>query len=769
MKNIVLKIDAPLLPANADITHVGTSWQVSKSPDFSNRTYFIIESLSDTASLLEYRASINIEDSDTLYLRTKYHYNSNKESNWSKIMSVKGSQVGLKLSSTIVLTPKVTYDITHDISDEGNLILKTSPMELYAGVGKHKSTTWEVTDLDNNIIFKRAEDTDNLLEIVLDLKLINLNKAYVIKAKHHTTTNTDSNFGKNTIVNFSGNIKLFELTTPYELMPEKWFYFDLKLYTNKYMSIDLILEDEFGNILASNYSQTSRSPRIYTGKLKYFRYYTIKARLRLADNKYTGFVRILTSMPKPNLLINIDKEIPYLNKYTFNQEFLLGGETAQSVSEIYTGTVLLAKQGTNAIQRYVIVNNKLQLAGNAFTLDDEFDPLDIPYINIVPVHSGRVLVDYSLDKVDSLYRKSVFKLYDYNAITHEFTELKSVTRPNERFTTGVSTSLAVVNKDYAYYIPNMELTNNVILNDLCIYSIHINTLTITKVTDLPVSLKRNVSMVALDESRLLVFGGASFGTKYSSNNNYNRTNNKVWIYNISTNNWSELIDLPADVPNGINNFQAYTRRDEKIVMFNSSEEGSAIGNQNTLLFDPVTLNFQYIENDQVDNLRYRTTIVLRNGDIFRISNRAVDPQKVYRYVSNTYTNDQLVDNTIIDSITDLVVNEHTTINIESPYRYNTIKVLGTDYNNTGVLRWLNGDKLREFKYRDLIITRDTTITQDIYDAIESYDSITVLEDANFTVQNILVVPNNTDYTVEAPISATAIRIGTDSTLAVTTN
>ena len=131
--NRILKITvaAPAIPVGSPITHVATSYQVSRIPDFSKPEFIIYQSLEDVTDLLVKKLPVELDSYNNLYVRTKYHYSGGRYDNWSNIIPLKGDQIGIKLSGTVIATPKVRYEINYDSSEDGHLIISTSDMLLY--------------------------------------------------------------------------------------------------------------------------------------------------------------------------------------------------------------------------------------------------------------------------------------------------------------------------------------------------------------------------------------------------------------------------------------------------------------------------------------------------------------------------------------------------------------------------------------------------------------------------------------------------------------
>lgn len=765
IKHFRVSIDKPFIAENSGFTHIATSYQISKLPDFTKTEYIVSESLEDRLNLLSLRIAVDITNEQNLYVRTKYHYSNGSVSKWSRTIPVKGDQIGIKLSNTVVCTPTLNYELNYLDKDIGDLVINTNSMRLFAGSGNHYATSYEVSTIDGEVIYSRQMDTDNLTSINLDIKTLEVNKAYLLKAKHHTDTNQSSNYGKALLNIKTDESSLFDVFMYHDLVPERWLYLELQLFTNKFSTVDVIISDEYGNIVARNELQTTKTPRIYTGALKPFYTYSVKVRIKLLNGEYTSYKTVRKGLIRENTLIDFDYNLKYLDKFNFSQELLLGGLNIQSSHEVYTGTVLLAKNYDTGVYRYIMNDSRLNEVDKVIDLVDFEDPYNIAHINIVPLYSGRILINYAADNLDGKFRKSYFKLFEYNTITHKFWEINSIINETERYSTGVSGSVAVANKDFVYYIPHMEVDNNNALIDLKMKKISLSNFEIEETIELPISVKTNVSLLALDTDRLLLIGGSSTVIQREFHiESYNRENNSLWVYSIKDNIWTRLATFPDSVPREIYNFQCYLRRDGKVVMFNAVETGPMLGTQRTVLFNPSTLTFTFDNNDYADDMAYNTSVVLRNGDILRITNRELDPQKMFTYVSNTVKDENLVDNDIIDVVTDLVVPAGKLVTIESPYRYNTITIKGTTYEDSGILHWMDGDTVRVFKFRDLLVTRSRIDEFNLFEESVTWDTVTILEDVEYDIDNYIHIPYNETLVLQSPVTVSEIKIEENSEL-----
>jgi len=767
MKKIKISIDSPIVNDTSTLTHTSTSWQVSKVPDFSDASMLVVDIVDSTTALLEYVFTYDLKPTEPLYYRVKYKFNNGGTSGWSYITPINVEQQGIKMSGTVVRTPIVT--LKEELDNFNDVFRATiQPMGLYSGAGEHASTSWRVSDTDSGIIYERKKDDGNLTSIDLDKDMFESDKLYTIEAKYHTNTNSDSNWGKMFLSTYVSNHMLYDVNTFFPLVPYRPFYAELIIYTAQFDSADVRIIDSSNIVVSSVVNLTTRVLEVPVGDLNLYSNYRVQVRIKLTDGSYTAWRDIYDDLAKPNTLNIYKDDLTYLNKQSYLQYMMTNGATAQSVDELYTNNVLLSKAGTNKIYRYRFADDSLTEIAPVIDLPDPDDEFVIPYVSVKPLLNGKVLLDYATDTTNGVYRKPEFRLYDYNPITNEFSLVNSVVRSNERYSTGGSNSLAIVSNNYGYYIPARELDTNGALIPLKLKKIDLRTLAITDEAVLPVDIYQFGSLIGIDENRLMFLGGSSSTVQVQTVGTYKRTNHDIYIYDIASKTWSMIATLPGTYDDDIYNFQPTIRKDRTLVIFNAVYDGPALGNQNTLTMDLTTHVFSVHTDDMTDNLGYRTLIKLINGDILRLTARTQDPQKLYKYISNTMSIDDVVDNTTVDVITDLVVRPGEVVTIESPYRYTSITIEGTSLADTGRLIWIDGDNRREFIYTDRIITRDTSETINLYDVSSRYTTITVLDTYTYTVHYIIDIPINNSLTLESPVNdVETIDIADLSTLTIT--
>lgn len=732
MKNITIRVDAPVLLEGSGVTHTGTSWQIASKPNFDILENIIDESLNDTVNLLKYFKKLDIKDSDTIYVRTKYHFSNDKEDSWSRIVSLKGNQQGITLSDVIVATPKVSLVKEKLLDNTENIIITTEPFKMFAGVGNHVSTSWIITDLDDNIVFNRPYDTDNKTSLIINSKILNKEKTYLIKCKHHTSTNMSSLEGKLTFSLYTLDNNYFDIKQLSKTVVNRMLYFKVLVFTMLYDSIDIIIKDKSGRVVKEKNNQTTVTPTIKVSEEHLGKPYVLYIRIKLKNDTHTEYMPISAGTILGNYLIEVDTNVNYLGMMDYIQEINLRGITVQSGYELYDGSILLVKVNDNNIYRYAIENGILVEKGIVYTLPVE-DNISLQYINFIPCYNGDVIVNYGANVASLTDQYTVFLKCSYNTVTKKLILKNRVSFDKEWLSTAVSNSAYVTTEGNLYYVPALEVGDDEKSIPLSMYTLDMTTLAKTKI-DLPFVAYRHVSFAMVDKTKFIVFGGTGLQTIVNGEYMWERTNDRIYLFDTVTNTFTDVAGLPTDITRDTYNLQSFFRKDGKVVMFNGTRSGPSQGDQTSYVLDLDTYEMSYENTDILnDSVPYRSSVYLRSGDILRISAKTKDPQLVYNYISNTKTAEAIRTKvtTVVPTLF-LTVNAGEVINVEDLGRYDKITILGD-----GILRWQDGDIVREYNSNDLIITRDTTMTQEDFEA-GHYARVIKLYAANLTIDN----PNN---------------------------
>ena len=754
-KILRIKVLPPAIPLDGSYTHTSTDWEIAKYPDFINPANILLTSLTDTTNMVQYDYIVT-DPTLPYYGRVRFNYSNNTSSTWSKILILRPDQTTtLDTSINVVQTPTVTVAISGS-----NLSITTPALVMYYGSDTHASTSWYIRTPDDKLIYSSINDTVHKTNLTVPISTLQNDKIYLVQAVHNTTSGIKSQVSeilfKNDLV--YGNI----------FIPTK----NNKLYNDtdnivlintvpNFLSTDLILEDDTGTVIKSNYNQTTTEAILNVGLLEYQRTYTLKARVQLTDNTYSSYKVIFTGQPEYIFDIAKDQYTNYLEKFNNTDSIDTNGQTVQISNESVFGNILIAKQNSSDLFLYKHYRGKLSDIKPALTLDNVNIHKDKQYVNITQLLNGDVLIDYDelrevhdgspiynnsmvsdaylsviIDGAKTVKYRPVFAYYKYHKTTNTYTFVNKTVRDTELYGTAPTNSLVVIGRN-AYYIPTEEVTS---LTDhtnvqLSLKKLNLDTMVVSAVTTLPVSgIYTYANLDRLDNDNLFFANGSGLRHDLNANNAtgtteyvHDRVNNDIYHYNITNNTWSLLTTMPASVAVQNYDYQSFLRKDNKIVMFNSVYSGSERGIQNTIVYNPGDNTVVENTNDTPDNLIFRNTISLQNGDFLRISDIAKGAQVVDTYVSDTYAVNQIITNVTSSLLTVLTVNAGEHVTIEDPYRYLTIDVLGTNAADTGTLEWIDGDVVKVFHYNDLLLPSNRTIS-----GTSVFNSITLLPGAVLT-------------------------------------
>ena len=722
-KTIKIGVDFPITAP--DMTHTGTSWQAST--DMHMQPNDLIVNINNTnTDLLDYTFTHDMGEYDIVYIRSKYHFSDGSESVWSKIVPIHVDQKGLKISSTLVVTPQVTVNYDYTNNNLGELVIRSSDMRLYDGAGTHSMTSYRILDTGGNEVFVRSNDTSNLTELRLPLTTLKSGKVYSIEARHHTTTNAHSNFGKVMLITPTKGSAIFNITTSSKLVPNAWMYFDVDMLTTNNASIDIRIIDNLNNEVAVRPLQTTNVPKIFTGNLVVGNTYTVQARVTLGNSPPTDYIAVVTGIAVDNTIIDYDTSITYPNKFLFVENLNLGGIVVQTSYETSSGDIVMMSAGSRVANLYLVSNNKLYYRREAFSITDT--EIMSPYVNFIPTLSGNLVVDYSGEPGDINHKHPKFNMYEYNPIISSYVFKHSIQRTDELYSSAVSASAFSYKDGYIYYIPAVMVDANDTYLPLTLRRYdYINNIMLPDI-ELPFTAYGNVSLTILPDGELLILGGTTDTEPVTV-----RSNEKVYRFNPTASIFYEVATLPPTLSNNKYNLQLLPRRDGNIVIFNGSRDGVERGNQDTYEYRTNDNTIHHSSNDIDDDLPYLSNIVMRNGGILRISAREHDPQKSYIYIPDFMDIADTDSNDDIDTITDLVVPVNITITITNPRLYNTITIEGDSDDNTGTLIWTGtGRPDRIFKWNDLIVPSDNYIGSPSAPD-RDWNSITILQGATLTL------------------------------------
>ena len=721
LKRIRITVLEPtLLPSN--LVHFATNFKISKSIDFYGNDLIVNET--DSTNLYDNNFTIDIKEDDNLYVVTQYVYKEVDSNNLplkdgegndiikygtpSRISSVKGNQEGVKISDTIVNTPTIIIGTSYNYNLDGNVMIKTSDFRMFSSSGEHKASTWIIKDLSGNIKFKREYDLDNLTSIILPDEF-KLEDNFIVYVMHHSTTNADSNYGvKENII--SNELPLYNVTPANKFIVGKVLYFNVELFNKRFKNIKMSITDSDGNITVTD-NITKTLIRVSTTGFKEKVNYTFDFAIT-SENDITVNVQVVLFSHSYKELFDTNKL--YLDKYDYLGLMFTNGEVSNFSYQLSNGSILLQKNITNYIVDSNVTTDGIVYLDKA--VDISVDDIYTPNLYVNELLNGDVVVSYK-DSNESIK----ICVYSLDPISNTL----SLVNPNTFLTLSnqepLSTSGGItVSGNNVYYI-NYDLNKLVKLEP---YSGGIESY------DLPYTALHGISITNNLDGNIILAGGTD-----TDLNNYNilhtRKNNKAYLFNINTKLFTEIgNDILSTVPSEIYQFHMVYRHDNKITLFNNVNDTNyeIIGDQTTYVLNFTNNTLTNMMNDHLDKIPYGNTIILKNGDVLRISNIIKDPQKIYCYISDSSDGSDIVDNnTIVYDPTKIVIMNGETIHIDKPCMYDSIKV------NPGGFVTFGDDTETKYDSTVLLITRDLVMTQTEFRAANYSMVYKICTDARFVL------------------------------------
>lgn len=776
-KRLNVLIPHEVTVTNPDLDHIGTRVQVAEQTDMDNGDILVDKTVRTPDDIKRIAIDLELDTESNIYVRYLLIFqdrNTQQEiqGNFSVISSIHGDQQGFKFSNVIVNTPYVKTEMNNSSLNNRDMKISLDGFQVLVGLGKHKSTSWLITDGNGVEVFKREKDEDNLNSITVPYQLFDSTKLYLLKAKFNTDTNGSSNFGC-----FVLNTSTVEKYN-YSLEPVLPFLYGQSLFykatykTNTIRNIGIIVKQVLGDVEVEVFRREDYAPTrsIVVPKdnlIQGATYRTYSFAKMLVNGKVVNTSSSLyhTFVYLPNNKTEESTEADYPGKYTKLNPLVTGGLVVVS-RELKNGTFLIAKNSHPKFSIYARYNNTVRDTGLEVELPEpgNLGDLFVPYLNVLPLYDDRVMVNYCTYKSGTNYRNSIWALYDVDLVTNDWTLVKHKIFPDELYSTAMNSSAVVGKDNVVYYVPARYETQKGTPEKLPVFKIEYknNDLVRTKIENeaIPsnitgVDVFRNVTMLAVDnykvngKEQFIVLGGTDKDGTPILDPNGNQTGSKQYrlnnlkAFNVSSassllapTNKVEVGELPGNFDLDLYSPSAFLRKDGKMVIFNNCDMGTRALNSESFITENIN-NGQFSSqsvkaegNDSTIDIPFRTTLVCNNGDFIRISYR--DELLMYTLL---YSHVKLAnyEDDIITLNKNLVVPIGRTVTIENPYLYDTIVIEGTDDQNTGILRWADQNFVRTLTYKDVIITRDTTVTQAQADLIQK-QHLWVLDGVTYTIK-----------------------------------
>jgi hypothetical protein len=463
----------------------------------------------------------------------------------------------------------------------------SSDFLLFSGSGYHESTTWSIKDTNNNCVWERKFDKDNLYSIVVPEDILKNNTSYVIYVQYHSTTNTSSNYGKLTISTGNVNDLLIDIRNSEITATINRCYLDLKVNTDQYESVLITIKDASGNIVGERAHKTIYTVNC-TAPIMLGERYTVYIKIKYNNNTFSNTTELKLYAVKPAVTmcdtskINDDK-IEYLMDSNITNDIHLTEELPNGMIPIFKDSAT-----TMSLYRYNGTNRLIEISLTNISLPGSTKHS----IKLLP--NNKLLIIY---KKSGNYR---FTVYDYNPLVNTFTKLV------ENNVTGLikdindTNAVTVVSSNEVVYLQGNVLSK---------YNVDSNT--ITDLTTISLS-ENNINIIGICNNELLIMLGSS-GTKV--------TNTKIYKYNILENTMSHVDTIPSNIDTKVFKRQSHLRKDGKIVFFNLSN--SQKKNQNIIIYDHKLKNWE-VTPETINFTEMLTgTIILNNGSIIRHKTKTI--------------------------------------------------------------------------------------------------------------------------------------------------
>lgn len=759
-RNLQILPDIPDLPQ--DIRIIAASYEVSRSPYFEDTEFnkrdndaIIVSNLEDAVNIKGYWIDIpNLKEEDDIYARYQLHLELTKpdgskvraDMGWSRPVNMKGDQEGFKVSDVILATPKLSLSVEHT-NVTTKLLVKSSPMEIFIGYGDHTYTSWEITNSDNIVVFSRKKSKDMLLDINIPFDEFKHDEIYIIRCKHHSSTNAESDWGCYILNSGLFHKDLYEVIAPDELISGRALNTMVILNTTRFVSIDLVLKDRAEEIVAQNIGCKHLYPSLQIPQLKAGDIYRLYARLQYEPGQYTNWKLIKTYIAKDNSIYDIDPSKVYVDKYAFLHPMIQPDSKYLFSKELLSGGFVLPR--TDEADDFLGLGYFIMEGGQLHYVKDipgtenigPLKPLSNWSVGIIPLYNGEVVIAKSeiTQEIDNKGQgKLNFLKYDYDSFNIIFT-LKGTAAKNKQFgSPGKSGSMVAMLNNNVYYVPAIEGSPKD-KKKLNLYVLDTSTMSINLEAELPFEAKEFVSLCMLNSNEFLVLGGCN-DTSDPKPANWVRSNDNIYKYDIVSKSFTKIGDLTElNLPKWYN-LHAVLRKDGKVAIFNNSEGVGVAEDQSIIILDPKTGLSKKLNNDHSDGRPYLKTLMSNNGNIIRISSSIYQPQMVYMYRTSDYVGTDIENMNLMSSpATELVVPKNTKVTVDNLYKYSKIEIHGEE-DESGTLVVIGPRGVREYKSDTFFVTKAMVLYENTVDKLtqgKKYKNIFVLDGASITTRDDL--------------------------------
>ena len=743
MKRLRIKVDKPKTPTELNLTHTATSYKISNHPNVHNVNHLVFESLEDQTNLYELIIDLDLKESDTVYFTTMYHYQDASgilfTSDWSLPTLVRPERNGLVLPNTIIKTPIVT----HNYSEEDVMSIGSNSMSLFTGVGKHNKTTWVIKDSDGVIVYSRQDDLDNLVNLLPEWKPEE-GKAYIIEAIHSTDTNAESNQGRSLFLNYTKSSDLFEfeLITKFYVNTNVWYR--IKLFVPNFKNYDIEIRKPNGEIAAKLSESDVLVYYINTYDFEYNKPYQWWVRIRFTDDSVTDWVMgyegiAYDKSEDPDT--DSEEDRTYLKKIKDGPIWALTSTTNQ-LTNINTyeiankeffwiegNKIILCKVDGDTITKVKdLYSLNLQ---NGFEAKDYVENTILPYVSFIKVDDFDFICMYKVLNNNDHFGATRFLRFIYNPVAKTVDLLNTLEVKDPDTGYGVSNDyarLSSVTTPIFWFVFDQDPSIKPMKEGVMILKLEVSE---KELTPTYLLAKRtgifhgSRLFVNANKKLCLIAGTSTYKTNIDTSEQvYKRDFNKIYqldttrMMTLRDGNYDsipgtfnilrELATIPTDKsPYEIYQFHPVKLKSGDILLFNNSESGDEMFNQNLLVYSSSSNGFLLEEYPTNLKVPFRNTIEMKNWDIIRVSSNIEGTQVAYTYLSTN--NDSNIDYKSIVTATYPTKLKFTANNtvIEHPYQFEDTDT-GIQVPSGKKLTWVAKAQHRIFTNYHPIITRDKT-------------------------------------------------------------
>lgn len=754
-----------IVSGSSDEEHIGTRIQVASQTDFENGELLADKTVKSPSDIRRIPIDIEIDPNSCIYVRHAFLFR-NKTTGQERfnpfglITPVKGNQQGFKFNDIILTTPYVTTEVNTSDVNTSYCKVNIEGFKTLVGVGKHIATDWLFVDDNGVTVYQREMDKDNLTSILVPYNLFDSTKMYFLKARFITDTNGYSNYGMYLLNSITTEKLLYNLDPVEPFTYGKNLFFDVTYKSSNITQVAVIIkkvnpdgteEDVYRKV---DYEPTRsidvKSDALIVGATyKVYSYAVVNINGKVY-NTTTGLYYTFTFIEDDRYSVSPVADYP--GKYTTLNKLVVGGMVTVT-RELKNGNYAIVKNTSNKISIFGKYNNTIKDTGVEFEIPNiEGSDVSIPYINILPLFNDYVMVNYCVPKSKE-FTFSKWAIYKHDLVTNKFKLIDIYNSVDELYSTSMCSSAVVAKDNSVYYIPARSITPFQFETNkaLPLYRIYLDAnqkLTREVIKETLISgVYRNLTMCSAGDrtsgqEEFIILGGTNYtanpirdsNRELTGNYDWRLVNTNIYKYSVATKNLVNIGSLPTSFNKSKYALSAFLRKDGKIVVFNNSDQTEAYKDSSTFTLD-LTKNgtdmFTQEDNDSKLDIPFRTTMVATNGDFIRIGyNDELIVPTLYYPASKlaSYTDDSA------SIVKHLIVPIGRTITIENPYLYEKITIEGTSEDSTGVLNWTDKNTVRRLDYRDVIITRDTTMTQAQVDKIEK-THLWILDGVNLTITN----------------------------------